>query len=249
MTEPCCTWPTTGHADLQQLGINIIRGLAMDRPGGQFRPHGTAMALAPLAHVLFTRIMRHDPTEPDWPDRDRFVLSNGHASILLYSMLYLTGYGLTLDDSALPAVGKPDTGPPRARSHPGRRSHHRARSGRGWPTAWAWGSPSAGSGPTTHPRSATTTSTSSPATGASRRGSPTRPPPWPGTSGSGRLVYVYDNNHITIDGPTELAYKDNVAERFAAYGWASTTSVRWPTTSMPSRRPSAGPRPTRTGPR
>ena len=56
------------------------------------------MALAPLAHVLFTRVMRHDPAEPHWPDRDRFVLSNGHASILLYSMLYLTGYGLTLDD-------------------------------------------------------------------------------------------------------------------------------------------------------
>ena len=59
---------------------------------------GTAMALAPLAHVLWTRVMRYDPTDPQWPDRDRFVLSNGHASILLYSMLYLTGYGLTLDD-------------------------------------------------------------------------------------------------------------------------------------------------------
>ena len=56
------------------------------------------MALAPLAHVLFTRVLRHDPSDPGWPDRDRFVLSNGHASILLYSMLHLTGYGLTLDD-------------------------------------------------------------------------------------------------------------------------------------------------------
>src|SRR3546814_15552162 len=56
------------------------------------------MALAPLAHVLWTRIMRYDAAEPEWPDRDRFVLSAGHASILLYSMLHLTGYDLTLDD-------------------------------------------------------------------------------------------------------------------------------------------------------
>ena len=52
------------------------------------------MALAPLAHVLWTRVMKYDPTDPKWPDRDRFVLSNGHASILLYSMLHLTGFGL-----------------------------------------------------------------------------------------------------------------------------------------------------------
>src|SRR5712692_1696981 len=59
---------------------------------------GTPMALAPLAHVLWTRMMKYDASAPDWPDRDRFVLSAGHASMLLYSMLYLTGYGLELDD-------------------------------------------------------------------------------------------------------------------------------------------------------
>ncbi|MDO9174026.1 MAG: transketolase, partial [Actinomycetota bacterium] len=59
---------------------------------------GTAMALAPLAHVLYSRIMRHDPAHPDWADRDRFVLSNGHASILQYAMLYLSGYGLEMAD-------------------------------------------------------------------------------------------------------------------------------------------------------
>src|ERR1700760_55491 len=91
--------PSTGDAALEQLAINVIRGLAMDGPEAANSGHsGTAMALAPLAHVLFTRIMRYDPLDPAWPDRDRFVLSNGHASILLYCMLYLTGYGLTLDD-------------------------------------------------------------------------------------------------------------------------------------------------------
>ena len=85
--------------DIEQLGINVIRGLAMDAPQQANSGHpGTAMALAPLAHVLFNRVMRHDPTAPDWPDRDRFVLSAGHASILLYAMLHLHGYGLTLED-------------------------------------------------------------------------------------------------------------------------------------------------------
>src|SRR5437588_5137174 len=85
--------------ELEQLGINVIRGLAMDAPQKANSGHpGTAMALAPLAHVLWTRVKRYDPSAPDWPDRDRFVLSCGHASILLYSMLYLTGYGLELED-------------------------------------------------------------------------------------------------------------------------------------------------------
>src|SRR5437868_3254019 len=85
--------------DLEQRAIDVIRGLAMDAPNAAKSGHqGTAMALAPLAHVLWTRIMNYDAADPHWPDRDRFVLSAGHASILLYSMLYLTGYGLELDD-------------------------------------------------------------------------------------------------------------------------------------------------------
>src|ERR687884_1465163 len=88
-----------GQVELSQRGVNVIRGLAMDAPQLANSGHpGTAMALAPLAHVLWTRIMRYDSADPDWPDRDRFILSAGHASILLYSMLHLTGFGLTLDD-------------------------------------------------------------------------------------------------------------------------------------------------------
>ena len=85
--------------DLELRAIDTIRGLAMDLPQAANSGHqGTAMALAPLAHVLWTRIMRYDPAEPAWFDRDRFVLSAGHASVLLYSMLHLTGYDVTLDD-------------------------------------------------------------------------------------------------------------------------------------------------------
>src|SRR4051812_44171067 len=88
-----------GDRDLEDRAISVIRGLAMDAPQAANSGHsGTAMALAPLAHVLWTRVMRYDASEPQWPDRDRFILSAGHASILLYSMLYLTGYGLELDD-------------------------------------------------------------------------------------------------------------------------------------------------------
>ena len=76
--------------------IAMVRGFAMDAPRAANNGHpGTAMALAPLADVLFNRVMRHDPADAHWPDRDRFVLSAGHASILLYSYLYLCGYGLT----------------------------------------------------------------------------------------------------------------------------------------------------------
>src|ERR1700716_2433066 len=89
----------TTTTDLEQRGINVIRGLAMDAVQKANSGHpGTPMALAPLAHVLFTRIMKYDASDPDWPDRDRFVLSAGHASMLLYSMLYLGGFGLELDD-------------------------------------------------------------------------------------------------------------------------------------------------------
>lgn len=79
--------------------VSIIRGLAMDAPLSAKSGHqGTAMALAPLGHVLFSRIMRHSPKNPDWRNRDRFILSNGHASILQYALLFLNGYGLELSD-------------------------------------------------------------------------------------------------------------------------------------------------------
>src|SRR5204863_8092754 len=91
---------TAVDTDLEQRAINVIRGLCMDGPEAAKNGHpGTGMALAPLAHVLCMRIMTYDASFIDWPDRDRFILSNGHASILLYSLLYLTGNSdLTLDD-------------------------------------------------------------------------------------------------------------------------------------------------------
>src|SRR5436190_15501738 len=96
--EPVAQTPAVSE-ELERRAIDVIRGLAMDAVQTANSGHpGTPMALAPLAHVLFTRILRYDAADADWPDRDRFVLSAGHASMLLYSMLYLTGYGLELDD-------------------------------------------------------------------------------------------------------------------------------------------------------
>jgi len=87
----------TQETDAQ--AIALMRGLAMDAPLFAKSGHqGTAMALAPLAHVLYSRILRHAPQDAQWRNRDRFILSNGHASILQYATLFLNGYGLEIDD-------------------------------------------------------------------------------------------------------------------------------------------------------
>ena len=105
----------------EDLAVRTIRALAMDavRKANSGHP-GTAMALAPLAHVLFGRVMSFDPTDPAWPDRDRFVLSAGHASVLLYSMLHVTGYDLTLEDlEAFRQLGSRTPGHPEVGVTPG----------------------------------------------------------------------------------------------------------------------------------
>src|SRR5919108_4012378 len=101
-------------ADPDQLCIDTIRTLSMDAVQQANSGHpGAPMALAPVAYVLYTRVMRHSPADAQWPDRDRFVLSAGHASMLLYSVLYLTGYGLTLDDlKNFRQLGSPTAGHP-----------------------------------------------------------------------------------------------------------------------------------------
>src|SRR5437773_10232402 len=92
---------TTAATDTQALDtlcINTIRTLSMDAVQKANSGHpGTPMALAPITYLLYTRVMRHNPQNEKWPDRDRFVLSAGHAPMRLYSMLYLTGYRLTVD--------------------------------------------------------------------------------------------------------------------------------------------------------
>ena len=178
------------------------------------------MALAPLAHVLFTRVMRHDPSEPHWPDRDRFVLSNGHASILLYSMLYLTGYGLTLDDlRGFRRWGSRTPGHPEHNHTPGVEVTtgplgQGVANGVGMGIAERW--------LRTHysPEVCDHHTFVIAGDGCFEEGVSHEAASLAGHLGLGRLVYVYDDNHITIDGPTDLSYSDDVGERFAAYGWS-----------------------------
>ena len=212
--------PASPERELEQLGINVVRGLAMDAPERARSGHtGTAMALAPLAHVLFTRVMRYDPSDPEWPDRDRFVLSNGHASILLYSMLYLCGYGLTLDDlKAFRQWGSKTAGHPEKRHAPGIEITtgplgQGVASGVGMGVAERFLRARFGADLVDHQTFVVC------GDGCLEEGISHEAASLAGHLGLGRLVYIYDNNHITIDGPTELSYSDDVPGRFEAYGW------------------------------
>jgi transketolase len=207
-------------SEIEQKGINVIRGLAMDAPQRASSGHpGTAMALAPLAHVLWTRILRHDPSAPDWPDRDRFILSAGHASILLYSMLYLTGYGLTLEDlKGFRQWGSRTPGHPEVHHTPGVEATtgplgQGFANGVGMGVAERWLRSRFGPEVCDHHTFVVCSD------GDLEEGISHEAASLAGHLGLGRLVYVYDDNHISIDGPTELALSDDSAARFEAYGW------------------------------
>jgi transketolase len=206
--------------DLEQLGINVIRGLAMDAPQKANAGHpGTAMALAPLAHVLWTRIMRYDPSHPDWPDRDRFILSCGHASILLYSMLYLTGYGMTLDDiKAFRQWGSKTPGHPEVHVASGIEVTT-GPLGQGFANGVGMGIAERelrarfGTDVINH-HTFVICSDGDLMEGISHEAASIA-----GHLRLGKLIYIYDDNHITIDGPTELTFTDDTAMRFEGYGW------------------------------
>jgi transketolase len=205
---------------LVQLGINVIRGLAMDAPEQAKSGHsGTAMALAPLAHVLWTRIMHYDPRAPEWPDRDRFILSNGHACILQYSMLHLTGYDLTLEDlRQFRQWGS------RTPGHPERR-HTAGIEVTTGPLGQGFGNAVGMALAERVVRSRFGRDVCDHRTyvilgdGCMMEGVSHESASLAGHLRLGRLLAFYDDNHITIDGPTELAYNDDPVKRFEAYGW------------------------------
>jgi len=205
---------------IEQLAINAIRGIAMDAPRRANSGHpGTAMALAPLAHVLWTKIMRYDPQFPEWPDRDRFVLSAGHASILLYTMLHLSGYPLSIDDlKAFRQWGSLTPGHPEARHTVGVEVTtgplgQGFGNSVGMAIAEEWLRARFGASAFDH---YTFTICSD---GDFEEGISHEAASLAGHLGLGHLICIYDNNHITIDGPTEITYTDKVAERFHAYNW------------------------------
>jgi transketolase len=203
--------------------INSIRALAMDAVEAAQSGHpGTPMALAPAAYVLWHRFLKYDPRHPDWPDRDRFVLSCGHASMLLYSLLHLTGYDVSLDDiRAFRQWGSATPGHPERGHTPGvetttgplgqgvgnavgmaiaerllgehfNRPGHRIIDHR----TWAFVSDGDLMEGVSHEASSLA-----------------------GHLRLANLTLIYDDNHITIDGDTALSFSEDVRLRFEGYGW------------------------------
>ncbi len=206
--------------DLQARAINVIRGFAMDAPQRANSGHpGTAMALAPLAYTLFTRIMTYDATAPGWPNRDRFVLSGGHASILQYAMLHLTGFGLERSDlEDFRQWGSRTPGHPELHHTPGVEVTT-GPLGQGFANA-------VGMALAEHSLRATFGSQLFDhhtfvicGDGDLEEGISHEAASLAGHLGLGKLIAIYDDNHISIDGPTELALSDDAVERFRACGW------------------------------
>jgi transketolase len=214
---------TSPNSALDQLSINAIRVLAMDAVQKADSGHpGTPMALAPLAYVLFTRHLRYNPKNPAWMNRDRFVLSAGHASMLLYSVLYLTGYDLTLGDikqfrqweSKTP--GHPEHGcTPGVETTTGPLGQGIGNSvGMAIGEAHLGASFNRGADVIIDHNTYFIASDGDMMEGISHEASS-----YAGHLKLGKLIGFYDDNHITIEGNTDLTFNDDTAKRFEAYGW------------------------------
>ena len=183
---------------------------------------GTPMALAPLTYVLYRRIMRHNPSDPDWIDRDRFILSAGHASMLLYSSLYLTGYPLTLEDiKHFRQVGSPTAGHPERKDSPGiEATTGPLGQGISMAVGIALGERmlaarfnEPGHDVVDHHTFAIASD------GDIQEGVASEASSLAGHLGLGRLIAFYDDNKIQLAGPTSQSFSEDVAERYDAYGW------------------------------
>ena len=207
-------------SEIDHRSIAVIKGLAMDAPHAAKSGHqGTAMALAPLAHVLWTRIMTYDAKDPLWPNRDRFILSAGHASILLYSMLHLTGYELSLEDlKQFRQLGSLTPGHPE-RGHTAGVEVTTGPLGQGFAN---------GVGMAIAERNLRVRLGSEICDhniwvvcgdGDLSEGISHEAASLAGHLKLSRLTVIYDDNQITIDGRTDLALSDDAPSRFKSYGW------------------------------
>jgi transketolase len=214
---------TTTSAQLDELCVNTIRTLAMDAVEKAKSGHpGAPMALAPLAYVLYTRVMRHSPEQPEWFDRDRFVLSAGHASMLLYSLLYLTGYGLTVDDlKNFRQLGSPTAGHPEYGHAAGiEATTGPLGQGLGMSVGLALAEAMLAARFNRPGREIVDHHTYAIASdGDIQEGVGSEACSLAGHLGLGKLIVFYDNNHIQLAGETAMAFSEDVGKRFEAYGW------------------------------
>ena len=224
---------TLEWTDLDRRAVDTVRVLAMDavQKTGNGHP-GTAMSLAPLAYLLYQRLMRHDPADPNWRGRDRFVLSAGHSSLTQYIQLYLSGYGLELDDlKALRTWGSQTPGHPEVGHTPGVEITT-GPLGQGIASAVGMAAaarrerglldpdPAVGDSPLDH------TIWVIASDGDIQEGVSSEASSWAGHQELGSLVVVYDANHISIEDDTDVALSEDTGKRYEAYGWHVQT-VDW----------------------
>jgi len=212
-----------GMTELQNKAVNTIRFLAADAVQKANSGHpGLPMGMAPVAYLLWTEHMKYSPQDPGWPDRDRFVLSAGHGSMLLYAMLHLTGYDLPLDElKRFRQLGSKTPGHPEYGVAPGIETTT-GPLGQGFATG-------VGMAMAADHLAATYNRASYPmvdhaiyaivSDGDLMEGISSEAASLAGHLQLGRLIYIYDDNHISIDGSTALAFSEDRAARFQAYGW------------------------------
>ncbi len=209
--------------DVDQLAVNTLRTLAMDAIEKANSGHpGAPMGLAPVAWTLFSTFLRHDPADPSWPDRDRFVLSGGHASMLLYGVLHLMGYDMTIDDiKAFRQWDSRTPGHPEVGHVPGVEMTT-GPLGQGCATSvgmalaevhLAENFNGAGTPIVNHRTWAVC------GDGDLMEGVTAEAASLAGHLGLSKLCWIWDDNGITIEGKTDLAVSDDVEGRFRAYGW------------------------------
>ncbi len=228
MTDTPFEW-----SDLDRRTVDTIRILAADavEKSGNGHP-GTAMSLAPAAYLLFQRLMRHDPSDPDWSGRDRFVLSAGHSSLTLYLQLYLAGYGLELDDlKQLRQWGSRTPGHPE-HGHTAGVETTTGPLGQGLGNAVGMAmaarrerglfDPDAAAGQSPFDHFVYTICSD----GDIEEGITHEVSALAGHQKLGNLVVIYDDNHISIEDDTDVAKSEDVAARYEAYGWHVQT-VDW----------------------
>ena len=215
--------PDPAKTELDLLCINALRMLAVDAVELANSGHaGAPMGLAPAAYALWDRILKHDPADPDWPDRDRFVLSAGHASMLLYSLLHLTGYDLPMEElKRFRQWGSKTPGHPEYGLTPGVEV-----------TTGPLGQGIGNAVGMAIAERILANRYNRPgheivdhfiycvcSDGDLQEGVSSEAASLAGTLGLNRLIMLYDDNGITIDGRTDISFRENVANRFHAYGW------------------------------
>src|SRR5215211_2389877 len=209
---------------LDRLCVDAIRTLTMDAVQKANSGHpGMPMAMAPVAYLLYTRYLRHNPGDPAWPDRDRFLLSAGHGSMLLYAVLHLCGYDVSLDEvkhfrqwgSLTPGhperiLGGHET--PGVETTTGPLGQGFA-NGVGMAMAERFLRERYGAEVMDHHTYAIVSD------GDLMEGISHEAAALAGHLGLGRLAYLYDDNSVSLDGPTDWSYSDDVTKRFEAYHW------------------------------